>query len=95
MPSVSLIGFIRVPPADLPAVQAELPRHIELTRAEAGCLRFEVTPAADDPNRFEVSEKFIDAEAFRAHQQRVRSSKWGAVAVNVERHYTIRGLNDA
>ncbi|QDT70125.1 Antibiotic biosynthesis monooxygenase [Planctomycetes bacterium MalM25] len=95
MPNVTFTGHLRVPSADLSEVETELPRHIELTRAEAGCVRFEVTQDPNDPSRYEVNEEFIDAEAFRAHQLRVRSSPWEAVAARVERHDTVSGLSDA
>lgn len=94
MSQVILSGFIKVPPDDLAAVSAALPRHIELTRAEPGCLEFEVTSPATDPARFDVSETFVDAAAFRHHQQRVINSAWGQCTQNVERHYEITGLND-
>ncbi|WP_404819203.1 putative quinol monooxygenase, partial [Vibrio tritonius] len=35
--------------------------HKALTRAEAGCLVFEVTQNPDNPLRFDVYEEFIDA----------------------------------
>ena len=94
MSQVILSGFIKVPPDDLAAVTAALPQHIELTRAESGCLRFEVTPDESDPTRFDVTEAFADPTAFRHHQQRVTGSAWGQCTKNGERHYEITGLHD-
>ncbi|RJT78508.1 antibiotic biosynthesis monooxygenase [Arthrobacter cheniae] len=50
--------------------------HIELTRAEQGCLSSEVK-ATGNPLIWQVDEQFQDASSFRAHQQRVAESKWG------------------
>ena len=86
---VKLIGFIVVPEADLTAVEAELPDHIRLTRAEPGCISFDVAQSHSDPRRFEVAEAFRDRAAFDEHQLRVRQSRWGRVASNAERHYEI------
>lgn len=89
MPKIILQGFIVVSDTDLPAVQAELPKHIELTRNEKGCLVFDVVQDSNNKNVFKVFEEFADCEAFEAHQARVKNSRWGAVAANVERHYRI------
>lgn len=94
MSTVCLTGYIRVPAADLDAVRAALPIHVELTRAEPGCLQFDVVQDADEPTIFHVQEEFRDPSAFTAHQQRVRESAWGDVTVRVERHYQVTGIPD-
>ncbi|QKT07969.1 antibiotic biosynthesis monooxygenase [Gordonia sp. X0973] len=70
-------------------VQEQLPRHIELTRAEPGCLEFSVLQT-DDPLVWQVDERFADETAFDAHQRRVAESDWGRVTVGIERAYAIR-----
>lgn len=94
MTSIVLRGHIVVPRPDLPAVVEALPRHIELTRAEPGCLVFEVTQDATDPFVFHVYEQFIDRAAFEHHQARVHASDWGAMTQGVERFYTVSGDRD-
>ena len=89
MPTVTLSGYIEVPDADLEAVLQHLPRHIEATLRELGCLLFQVVRCAVNANRFNVKEEFADQEAFEAHQARVKNSEWGAVTRNVARHYTV------
>ena len=86
---VVLSGHIIVPEEELILVKAELERHIELTRKEAGCLVFQVTQDAEDECKFNVYEEFTDRETFAKHQDRVRASEWGAVTGNVVRHYEI------
>lgn len=92
MYKIILNGFIIVPPNDLAAVKDELDKHIQLTRAETGCLIFEVTQDHFNPCRFDVYEGFVDEAAFQAHQARVKSSRWGKITINVERHYTVTGI---
>ncbi|CAH0525067.1 putative quinol monooxygenase [Vibrio hippocampi] len=89
MTKVTLTGFIIVPQDELNAVKRALPDHIKLTLQEPGCISFSVTVSPDNPCRYDVYEEFIDQSAFSAHQQRVKSSYWGQVTANVERHYTI------
>lgn len=87
---VVLRGHLQVPPEDVAAVRAALPEHTERSRAEPGCLRFEVTPDPTDPCRFEVFECFVDRAALDAHQARLRASVWGRVSRNAIRRYTVR-----
>ncbi|PXX99279.1 putative quinol monooxygenase [Halomonas sp. LBP4] len=89
MEKVILKGFIIVSEMDLEIVQQELQVHSELTRREPGCLVFEVTPDESNPNRFDVYEEFSSKAAFDSHQLRVKSSRWGQVTANSERHYEI------
>ena len=87
---VFLDGYLEVPPERLAAVIQALPEHIALTRAEPGCLAFDVTPSPHHPDRFLVSEIFADQVAFEAHQARARASAWAEVTAGLPRHYTIR-----
>lgn len=77
--------------AEARIVAEHLPRHVELTRAEPGCISFEVTPTTD-PLVWQVEERFEDEAVFRAHQARVAASDWGRATVGIERRYSIDGL---
>ncbi|WP_425309961.1 antibiotic biosynthesis monooxygenase [Ammonicoccus fulvus] len=89
---VQLSGFLRCATDDEVAIVAEhLPRHIELTRAELGCLSFEVIQT-EDPRVWSVEEWFTGSDAFRAHQARVIASEWGRATQGIERDYAIVGL---
>jgi quinol monooxygenase YgiN len=70
-------------------VAALLPEHIRLTRAEPGCLRFEVLRSYSDPTRFAVSEAFIDRAAFEAHQARAAATIWAKGTKGIPRKYEI------
>lgn len=74
------------------ALVAELlPAHVAATRAEAGCVAFDVCPTPD-PLVWEVAEEFTDAEAFARHQERASGSTWGRWTAHVERQYVVTGL---
>lgn len=89
MSKVILKGYIKVPESELFLVISALETHKILTLQEPGCLVFEVTQRKDSPHIFDVYEEFIDKPSFELHQQRVKSSSWGEVTVNVERHYQL------
>ncbi|KRA23832.1 antibiotic biosynthesis monooxygenase [Microbacterium sp. Root61] len=78
--------------AQVAIVVRQLPLHILSTRAEDGCLSFEVAPT-DDPLVWQVAERFRDATAFRAHQQRAATSDWGRETAGIERRYTVDGID--
>ncbi|MEZ8826978.1 putative quinol monooxygenase [Vibrio amylolyticus] len=89
MGKVVLQGYIVIPKSELTSVKQALITHIDLTRAEKGCLVFHVTPHEEDLYRYDVYEEFVDRLAFESHQNRVRTSEWGRVTENVERYYTL------
>ncbi len=65
-----------------------LPAHIRLTRAEAGCVSFDVTPT-QDPLIWDVCEIFTNRAAFDAHQARSAASNWAAETAGIRRDYTM------
>lgn len=86
---VFLTGFIDVPADRLEDVRAALPTHIALTKAEEGCLSFDVVEDQITPGRFTVSEVFVNQHAFDAHQQRTKASEWFLTTQGIPRSYTI------
>ena len=87
---IYLTGYLDVPEDRRDAVAEALPDHIELTRAEPGCLSFDVVLSDDIEGRYLVAEIFTDQAAFDAHQARMKSSYWFAVTQGIPRDYTIR-----
>lgn len=91
---VFLTGFIDVPADRLEDVRAALPTHIALTKAEEGCLSFDVVEDQITPGRFTVSEVFVNQQAFDAHQQRTKASEWFLITQGIPRSYTIETASD-
>lgn len=93
MPQVRLSGQLVCRSLDEAAVViGELPLHVSLTRAEPGCVWFEVR-RTDDPLVWQVEELFADEVAFEAHQERVRASEWGRATSDIERRYEIETVD--
>ena len=65
-----------------------LPKHIELTHQEDGCISFEVKQS-HDPFIWEVLEVFDSMKSFKHHQSRTASSIWGVKTQNIKRQYKI------
>ncbi|MBY6006324.1 antibiotic biosynthesis monooxygenase [Salipiger bermudensis] len=87
MPEIRLTGTMTCPPERAEQIRAALPEHIRLTRAEPGCLSFEVIETA--PCVFTVAERFTDCAAFDAHQSRARASDWARVTAGCARDYAV------
>ena len=85
---VELTGTLRCRPDEVALLQAEIPRHVALTRAEAGCLAFEIR-ATPDPCSFEVAERFADEAAFAHHQSRTRTSDWWRLTHHMVRDFHV------
>lgn len=79
--------------AECAAVQTHLAEHTRLSRAEPGCLSFEVTPT-DDPMVFEVMETFRSHDDFNAHQTRTRASRWFEATRTILRYFRVEDLRD-
>lgn len=77
---------------EVATVLENLDAHIALTRAEDGCLSFDVR-RTDDPLVWRVEERFTDAAAFHRHQDRVSTSAWGRVTAGIERRYAVEGVD--
>ena len=52
-------------------------------RDEPGCLRFDVSATAADPNRFFLYELYTDAGAFEAHKASPHFIQWRRIAERV------------
>lgn len=65
-----------------------LPGHTAASRAEPGCLRFDIAQDGDDPMVWTLSELFADDAAFAAHQARTADSGWGRDSGAIRRDFT-------
>ena len=72
--------------ADAELVEALLPDHIQLSRAEAGCLKFDVTRVAGTMV-WQLDEAFVDADAFKAHQIRTAQTIWAEKTAHIARDF--------
>lgn len=86
---VILTGYLDVADADIASVEKHLPIHIRLSRAECGCISFDVRKDPQNPNRYLVDEEFTTQAAFAAHQARVKASEWGRATAHLKRQYKI------
>ncbi|SCZ53531.1 Antibiotic biosynthesis monooxygenase [Epibacterium ulvae] len=84
---IFLTGYIDIPETLYATVMAALPTHVALTRAERGCLTFEVSEDNAVSGRLRVFEIFKDQTAFDAHQLRTQQSQWYQITREIPRHF--------
>ncbi|MCA8931022.1 MAG: antibiotic biosynthesis monooxygenase, partial [Rhodospirillaceae bacterium] len=77
---------------EVEVVKSCLPEHVRLTRAEPGCVSFDVTET-DDPLVWNVEECFLDRAAFEFHQHRTRASAWWVATAEIAREFRVSGLD--
>lgn len=79
--------------AEAQAIRAHHQAHITQSRAEPGCLTFDITPT-DDPMVWEVMEAFRTRADFDAHQARTRESPWFEATRSILRNFRVEELRD-
>jgi len=79
--------------AEAQAVRTLAPAHITASRAEPGCLMFEIT-ATDDPMVWEVMESFRTRADFDAHQTRTRAGAWFTATRGILRDFRLEEVPD-
>lgn len=91
-PMIALTGrLICSDTAQMMTALSLLPEHVALSRAEPGCLRFDIWQD-DDPMIWHLSELFTDADAFAAHQARTGASEWGRQSIDIGRDFDKREI---
>lgn len=86
---VYLNGYLDVPPERWDKVVDALPKHIELTLAETGCISFKVNPCPNVENRLIVTEVFENQSAFDFHQVRTKASEWIKTTRGIECNFNL------
>lgn len=85
VPMVAVHGrLICTDAAQMMTALSLMPDHAELSRAEPGCLRFDIWQD-DDPLVWHLRELFTDEAAFAAHQARTADSAWGRDSTGIGR----------
>lgn len=75
-------------PDDCRVIETYLPEHNRLSRAEPGCVTFDVVQTAN-PLIWHLDETYTDRAAFDAHQARNRGSVWWQMSQGLIRDFKI------
>ncbi|MEM6293070.1 MAG: putative quinol monooxygenase [Myxococcota bacterium] len=67
MATLTIVAHIKANPAQVDLVHAELKKLIPITRAEAGCIRYDLHRDNEDPNHFMFLESWESRELWQTH----------------------------
>lgn len=67
MAALTIVAHIIAKPDSIDHVKAELLKLIEPTRAEAGCLQYDLHQDDDEPTRFLFYENWLSRDQWQAH----------------------------
>ena len=76
-----VVAEFRVHPDKVQAFADFMRRHAELSRAEPGCLVFEVNQSPADPEHFLFYEVFDDEAAYAIHRAAPHYQRWRDIGV--------------
>ena len=79
--------------SDAPFLET-LREHIDLSRAEPGCILFKTSNGFLRRRRLYIVEAFEDPDSYHLHQARTRLSEWHRITRFIRRHYNVIGLPD-
>jgi len=87
MPELQVIAHHDMKAGAEEEVLALLPRLIEATRAEPGCISFDAYRKLDEPRSYVLLERFASREAFREHRASAHFKEivLGGIAPRLER----------
>jgi len=88
---VAVFGFLRFPPASIPAVRPFLAEFVLATRANDGCLAYDVAEDLAEPGLIRFSELWPDHASLDAHLVAPHIVPWRAAAKEhglLERQFT-------
>ena len=80
---LTLIATLTARPGHAEAVEAGLRQLVPPSKAEAGCLQYNLHRHQEHPNRFIMVEQWQDAAALSAHQQTAHFLHFGETCGNL------------
>jgi len=82
-------GTITCTQQELATFSEVVSEHINLTRAEPGCIEFDIKQDAPGSCTFLIAERFTNRAAFESHTARTRASDWWGKTQHIPRDINI------
>ena len=83
MSKIMHIGTLHCAPDEVDTLTTLLGPHVALSRAEPGCLSYELFQDEVQLTTFQLNAVFRDRQAFEAHKARVESADWGRATAHM------------
>jgi quinol monooxygenase YgiN len=89
---LTIVANIHTHPDKVDLVKAELEKLIPVTRAEAGCIQYDLHQDNENPAHFLFYETWASRELWQAHIQAPHIGAWRKVAESAVAEFTINEM---
>jgi len=92
MPKLTIVANIKARSNKIDLVKAELEKLIDITRAEAGCLQYDLHQDNEDPAVFLFYENWESREQWRAHMGNQHLQDYAAATDSAVEEFTLNEM---
>ena len=89
MTKLTIVATIKAYPGKADVVRAELEKLVETTRAETGCVQYDLHQDNDDPSRFLFFENWQSRELWQAHMNAPHLQAYGQATEGAVEEFTL------
>lgn len=97
MPKLAIVGEMTAHPGKFDAYLAKMTEHARASRAEPGCLRFDVAVPKKGENKLFIYELWADSQALEVHSnsERMKAYREETKDLQAERKVTLCELRES
>ena len=92
-PTLTIVASIRAMPGKVELVRGELEKLVPITRAEAGCLQYDLHQDNEDPAHFLFFENWESRELWQQHMQAPHLAAYKRVTDGAIGEFKLRELS--
>ena len=92
MPTLTIVAHVKVVGDKIDFVQAELEKLIDVTRAEKGCLQYDLHHDNEDPAHFMFYENWESHELWQAHMGNKHLQDYVAATKDAIEEFTVHQM---
>ncbi|GAB4237022.1 MAG: putative quinol monooxygenase [Methyloligellaceae bacterium] len=92
MKPLTIVAHIHAKPEQVDLVRSELEKLVDITRAEAGCLQYDLHQDNDDPAHFMFYENWESRELWQAHMNAPHLAAYMAATEGAVERFTLHEM---
>ncbi len=92
MAKLTIVANIHAEPGKIDLVKAELQKLIEITRAEEGCIQYDLHQDNENPAHFLFYETWQSRELWQAHMNAPHLAAYGAATQGAVAQFTLHEM---
>lgn len=92
MSNLTIVAHIRAETGKIELVKAELVKLLDITRAEDGCVQYDLHQDNDDPAHFMFYENWTSRELWQQHMNAPHLAAYGAATEGAVASFTLHEM---